>query len=147
MDKDVCFLEIAKTFSKRSHDSQTQHGCVLVKNDRIISTGFNGFPSGFPDDKLPNMRPGKYVYIIHSEVNAIINAAKNGISTNGAVAYITGRPCIECLKALIQAGVKKLCIGSIGHQTEKETQQLFDEMVGYAKIDVVHIEPPTSTNP
>ena len=139
MDKHECYLEMAKIFSKRSHDSQTQHACILVKDDRVVSMGFNGFPSGFPDDVLPNTRPEKYPWIIHSEINAIINAAKNGVSVNGAVAYITGRPCTECLKALIQAGVKILYLGDVGHQSEKETKILFDKMLEYSDVQIVSV--------
>lgn len=139
MNKDRCYLEIAKTIAKRSHDSETQHGCVLVKSDKILSVGFNGFPSGFPDDKLPNTRPFKHNYILHSELNSIINAAKNGVSTDGASAYITGRPCCECLKSLIQAGIKTIYIGDTGHKDKESTQKLFDELVVLSKIELIQM--------
>jgi len=114
LDKDVVFMEIANILSKRSHDSQTQHGCVLVKDGRILSTGYNGFIAGANDAVLPNTRPDKYPHVIHSEANAIINAAKQGVSIQGSTLYITGPPCLECTKMLLQAGITDWVVGNRG---------------------------------
>lgn len=140
MDKHLCFLEIAKIISKRSHDSQTQCGCVLVKDDRVISMGFNGFPLGFPDNILPNTRPEKYKFILHSEANCIINAAKMGISTDNSVAYVTGQCCPECLKILIQAGVRKIYIGRNTHSSAKSEKEFHNLLIKMANIELIKLE-------
>ncbi len=106
LDEDLYYIYMCYLVSKRSHDSQTQCGCVLVKNGIPIMMGYNGFLRGSDDNSLPNLRPAKYAFIVHSEANAIINAARVGISVDGATAYITGVPCPECAKKLIQADIK-----------------------------------------
>lgn len=106
---DEFFLLQALLVSLRSHDPQTQCGCVLVSNNNtILSTGYNGFIRYFDDKVLPNLRPYKYDFMIHAEHNAILNCAMNGISTNNAKAYITGMPCNNCLQYMWQAGIKKI---------------------------------------
>lgn len=140
MDKHKCYLEMAKLISKRSHDSQTQCGCVLVKSDRVISVGFNGFPIGFPDNKLPNIRPEKYRWILHSESNAVINAARAGISTIDSDAYVTGQCCPECLKILIQAGVRKIYIGYNTHSSAKSEKEFHDYLIKMADIELIELE-------
>jgi dCMP deaminase len=82
---------------------------VLVKDRRIISTGYNGLPASLSDslDRY-NDRDFKLATIIHAEKNAIFNAAKNGSSSEGATAYITWPPCSQCASALIQAGVERV---------------------------------------
>ncbi len=122
--KDTTFLEIAYLIAKRSPDSQTQHGCVLVKNNRIIATGYNGWNANSNDDLIPNIRPHKYHFVIHAEQNAIYNAAKEGVSVDGAIAYITGHPCTECMKALIQCNIKEWFIGDVGFAAQNDTVQI-----------------------
>lgn len=99
------FLFEAWLWSSRSHDPQTQCGCVIVKNNTVLSTGYNGFIRDIDDSQLPNLRPAKYDFFIHAEHNAILNCARNGISTMGATAYITSIPCTNCLQYLWQAGI------------------------------------------
>lgn len=107
------FMSLAFLVAMRSPDSQTQHGCVIVdKNNAIIATGYNGYLPGAPDDSLPNTRPQKYPYILHSEVNAILSAKRD---LTDCVIYITGLPCIECLKFIIKAGIKNIIIGDRPH--------------------------------
>jgi dCMP deaminase len=101
------FMDIAETVALRSHDSETKVGSVLIRksNNTMISTGFNGFVSGAPDDVLPNTRPDKYEYIQHSELNLIANCAKNGISTDDCYVVCTMSPCVMCTRLLINAGI------------------------------------------
>lgn len=94
--------------STRSLDAQTQCGCVLVRNKRIIGSGYNSFIGDIKDDVLPNLRPGKYPFMIHSEHNAVLNCAKHGISCDGATAYVTGQPCFNCLQFMYQAGIRNI---------------------------------------
>ena len=112
-DWDTSFLLSAALWSKRSHDSETQCGCVLVKDKRIISTGYNGFVSGIDDSVLPRTRPEKYPFMIHAEANAIYNAAKNGVSTIDSTCYVTAIPCLACLQMLNQCGIREVVFSDI----------------------------------
>lgn len=105
---DIDFILQAYLVSNRSLDAQTKCGCVLVRDKTIIGTGYNSFIRNIDDDVLPNLRPEKYPFMIHSEHNAILNCAKNGISCNGAKAYITGPPCCSCLQYMYQAGISEI---------------------------------------
>jgi len=91
----------------RSDDAQTKCGCVLTTADHtILSTGFNGFIRGANPTLLPNVRPEKYPFMIHGEMNALLNCARMGKSTINGIAYISGQPCVHCTQSLIQAGIK-----------------------------------------
>lgn len=117
---DEYFLAIAKIIATRSHDCQTQHACILVRDNRIISTGVNGFPSNSPDGVLPNKRPQKYDYILHAEHNAILNCAKEGVSVKNSIAYLTGLCCDECSKIMVSCGILDWRIGNLGHVASVE---------------------------
>ena len=101
------FVEIAKVVAQRSADPHTQVGAVLVKNNRVIGVGYNGEPKGFHFDFDWNS-PEKYPYVIHAEMNAISNANRNGVDCNGADIYLTLSPCHDCIKLLIQHGIKNV---------------------------------------
>lgn len=103
---DEYFLNIAKAVSLRSHDAETQVGVVIVdENKRILTTGYNGFPPGAEDHVLPNLRPDKYPFMVHAELNAI--AASRQDLRNSSL-FSTHSPCRECAKAIITAGIKKV---------------------------------------
>ena len=107
---DIRFLELAKHISGWSKDPSTKVGCVVVGEDREIrSTGFNGFPRGISDDneRLTD-RSQKYPLICHAEENAIMHAARIGISLKGSTAFVTWPPCSRCARSLIQAGIKEI---------------------------------------
>ena len=107
---DIRFLELAKHISGWSKDPSTKVGCVVVGEDREIrSTGFNGFPRGISDDndRLTD-REKKYPLICHAEENAIMHAARIGVSLKGSTAYVTWPPCSRCARSLIQAGIKEV---------------------------------------
>ena len=104
------FLELASHISTWSKDPSTKVGCVVVGEDREIrSTGFNGFPRGIEDDaeRLED-RAQKYPLICHAEENAIMHAARIGISLKSNTAYVTWPPCSRCTRSLIQAGVSEV---------------------------------------
>jgi len=109
-DWDTYFLKIAYAVSERSTCDRAFVGCVLVLDKRILTTGFNGSPSGQPhcDEEGHLMVEGHCVRTIHAETNAIIQAALHGISTRGSTCYVTHFPCINCAKALVNAGVTRL---------------------------------------
>jgi len=101
------YLKIATTASELSPDSETKVGCVLVgKQNEILLTSYNGFISGANDSILPTTRPEKYSYILHAESNAIFQAANRGISIRDCTALVTLSPCINCLRALYQSGIR-----------------------------------------
>ncbi|MBS65506.1 MAG: hypothetical protein CMA93_04210 [Euryarchaeota archaeon] len=104
------FLDLASHISTWSKDPSTKVGCVVVGEDREIrSTGFNGFPRGIEDDeeRLAD-REQKYPLICHAEENAIMHAARTGVSLKGNTAYVTWPPCSRCTRSLIQAGVSEV---------------------------------------
>ena len=104
------FLELAKHISEWSKDPSTKVGCVVVGADReVLSTGFNGFPRGIEDDldRLED-RDRKYPLICHAEENAIMHAARIGVSLKGNTAYVTWPPCSRCTRSLIQAGLNEV---------------------------------------
>ena len=107
---DKRFLHLAKHISEWSKDPSTKVGCIVVGEDREIrSTGFNGFPRGIEDkqERLED-REQKYPMICHAEENAIMHAARIGISLKGTTAYVTWPPCSRCTRSLIQAGVSEV---------------------------------------
>ena len=104
---DQRFLALAEPISAWSKDPSTKVGCVVVGEDREIrSTGFNGFPRGIADDsERLSDREQKYPLICHAEENAIMHAARIGLSLKGCTAYVTWPPCTRCARSRIQAGV------------------------------------------
>ena len=104
------FIELTKQIALWSKDKSVKTGAVIVnKENRIVSTGYNGFPSGCNDcldDR--HERPSKYLYTEHAERNAIYSAAQNGIKTKGCIMYLTWFPCADCARAIIQSGIKKI---------------------------------------
>ena len=109
-DWDKRFLKLAKHISEWSKDPSTQVGCVVVGPDREVrSTGFNGLPRGIEDnDERLNDREIKYPLICHAEENAIMHAARIGISLKDCTAYVTWPPCTRCARSLIQAGISTI---------------------------------------
>ena len=109
---DEYFMGIAMLAAKRSKDPSTQVGACIVSPDNIIiSTGYNGMPKGCSDDEFPWDREGqqdmtKYPYVVHAELNAILNA--NGRDLRGSRIYVALFPCNECAKAIIQSGVQEV---------------------------------------
>ena len=109
---DEYFMGLALLSAKRSKDPRTQVGaCIVDKDKRIVSLGYNGFPTGCSDQMFPWKREGtpletKYMYVVHAEMNAILNT--RGRNLEGTTLYVTLFPCNECAKAIIQAGIKKV---------------------------------------
>ena len=109
-DWDSYFMKIAYAVSERSTCDRAFVGSVLVRDKRILTTGFNGSPAGQDhcEDVGHLMVDGHCIRTIHAETNAIIQAALHGISTRGATCYVTHFPCINCTKALINAGIDRI---------------------------------------
>lgn len=107
---DEYFINIAHEVAKRATCDRAQVGCVLVREKRLLTTGFNGACSGLPscDEVGHLMHNGRCVRTLHAEQNAIIQAALHGVSTQGSTAYVTHYPCILCAKMLINAGIQRV---------------------------------------
>lgn len=108
---DEYFMSMALLVSTRSIDPSAKHGCIIVdKNKKVLSLGYNGPPKGSLDKELPlTQRPYKYLLIEHAEQNAILNRQ---FSIEGSILYVTGPPCINCMRSIIQSGVSKVIHGS-----------------------------------
>ncbi len=106
------FMGIALLSAERSKDPGTQVGsCIVNREHKILSLGYNGMPTGCMDDSMPWGREGeplntKYMYVCHAELNAILN--HTGSSLHGAILYTTLFPCNECAKAIIQSGITEV---------------------------------------
>lgn len=111
-DWDTYYMAMCFVAARRSIDTSTKCGCVLVDEDNgMFTSGYNSPPRDCDDDEVPMTRPEKYAYMIHSEENALNQAAKQGIRVKGATAYITGFPCSRCFRDLKNAGIKKIVYG------------------------------------
>ena len=109
---DEYFMSVAILAGMRSKDPNSQVGaCIVSSDNKILSMGYNGFPRGCSDDEFPWAREGepmdtKYLYVVHSELNAILNY--RGGSLEGAKLYVSLFPCNECAKAIIQSGIREV---------------------------------------
>ena len=106
-DWDSYFMDMARKVAERSTCDRAHVGCVLVRDNRVLATGYNGSVSGMPhcDDIGHNVVNGHCKRTIHAEINAIIQCALHGVSSKGAIVYVTHYPCYDCAKALVNAGV------------------------------------------
>lgn len=127
----------------RSPDCSTRHGCIIVDSiGRPISTGYNGFPWGCMDHKMPQNRPNKYDVVIHSELNAILNAKTN---LENSTVFISGAPCSNCIAAMLQVGVSKIIYGPIKSSSCKsvykdDTEDNIKKFVG-RDIEIIKWQP------
>jgi dCMP deaminase len=135
------FLGLAKVVSQRSHDSQTQHGCVITdNNNRILGLGYNGFPRGLDDTKLPSTRPQKYPWMIHAERNALSNCI---IRPENGIAYVTGQCCNDCIMALWQEGIETVIMTNNHgtHLFDNSEKERFNTFVSMSGINIIYVEP------
>jgi len=132
---DDYFMSFAYISSLRSKDPRTQVGaCIVDKNHRIISTGYNGMVNGCNDINMPWGRSkgldGKYLYVVHAELNAILHSK---INLEGCKIYVTLFPCNECAKAIIQSGIKEIIY--LNDKYKKEDQIISAKFM----LDMVNI--------
>ena len=100
------YLRMAQIWSENSYCVRRQVGALIVKNKMIISDGYNGTPSGFPN--ICEENDVTFPYVLHAEANAITKIARSGNNSDGATLYVTDSPCIECSKLIIQSGIKRV---------------------------------------
>lgn len=131
---DNYFIEMTKLVSQRSGCNKRHVGAVIVKNNRVLATGYNSAPYGVKEccDKGHCLRSGSRqgenlgtCMAVHAEMNAILQCAKLGIACNGAKIYITTHPCIHCLKAIINAGIEEIIY--IDDYNDPVSKQLAEE--------------------
>jgi len=141
---DAYFLEIARLVAKRSTCLRRQVGAVIVKDKRILTTGYNGAPSGLKhcEDtgclreklKIPSGQRHELCRALHAEMNAMLQAALYGISLKGSMMYCTNHPCIICAKMIINAGIKRIIILS------DYPDKFAKDILRSAKVEVVIAE-------
>ena len=131
------YIRMATIWAENSYCTRRQVGALIVKNQRIISDGYNGTPAGFEnicEDENNVTKP----YVLHAEANAITKIARSNNSSEGATLYVTASPCIECAKLIIQAGIKRVVY------SEKYRLEDGLELLRKANIEVEYINPKES---
>jgi dCMP deaminase len=131
------FMMLALAASLKSKDPSTQVGAVVIDNRtrKLVSSGYNGFPRYIDDNQIPQNRPEKYLYVVHAELNAILHAQRE---LTDCSLYATVFPCSECMKAIIQSGIKRVVYlndlnGADWSESKKATMKMA-ELAG-VKID------------
>lgn len=129
---DKRYLRMAKIWSENSYCERRKVGALLVKDKMIISDGYNGTPSGFPN--VCESEEGVTLpYVLHAEANAITKVARSHNSSEGSTLYVTDSPCIECAKLIIQAGIKRMVFSK--HYRLDDGIRLLER----AGVEIVHI--------
>lgn len=129
---DKRYLRMARIWAENSYCRRRQVGALLVKDQMIISDGYNGTPAGFTnvcEDEDGSTKP----YVLHAEANAITKVARSGNSSEGSTLYITASPCMECSKLIIQAGIKRVVFN--------ELYRLSDglDLLANAGVECIHV--------
>ncbi len=130
---DKRYLRMAGIWAENSYCQRRKVGAIIVKNQMIISDGYNGTPSGFEnvcEDETGLTKP----YVLHAEANAITKVARSNNSSDGSTLYVTASPCLECSKLIIQAGIKRVVFN--------ELYRILDgiELLERAGVECVHIQ-------
>lgn len=135
---DEYFMSIAQVVATRSTCPRKFVGAVIVGNRIILSTGYNGSIRGMPhcSDVGHMMEDGHCVATIHAEANAIIQAARSGVTIDGATMYVTASPCWNCFKQMANAGIRRICYGEFYRD-----QRIFD-VAAQIHLELVHIPLP-----
>ena len=137
MDKqlqyDLRYMRMARTWAENSYCVRRKVGALLVKDKMIISDGYNGTPTGFPN-VCEDENNVSYPYVLHAEANALTKVARSNNSSVGATLYVTACPCMECSKLIIQSGIRRVVYG--------EEYRLADgiDLLRQAGIEVVKLE-------
>ena len=132
LELDRRYLRMARIWAENSYCERLKVGALLVKGKMIISDGYNGTPSGFPnvcEDEDGRTHP----YVLHAEANALTKVARSSNSSEGATLYVTASPCMECAKLIIQSGIKRVVYS--------EEYRLPDglELLRRAGVELTHI--------
>lgn len=129
---DKRYLRMASIWAENSYCQRRKVGAIIVKNQMIISDGYNGTPAGFEnicEDESGFTKP----YVLHAEANAITKVARSNNSSDGATLYVTASPCVECAKLIIQSGIKRVVFNELYRVTDGI------DLLRRAEIECVHI--------
>lgn len=129
---DTRYLRMARIWSENSYCQRRKVGALIVKDKMIISDGYNGTPSGFPnicEDADSVTLP----YVLHAEANAITKVARSNNSSEGSTLYVTASPCMECAKLIIQAGIRRVVFSDLYRITDGI------DLLRAAGVEIVHI--------
>ena len=129
---DEYFSKIVKVTAERSPCERLQVGCLLVKDNRIISQGYNGFLPGCPHESI--VRDNHEQATLHAEQNALMDCAKRGVSCEGCTAYVTHYPCIICTRLLLAGGIKK-----INYLNDYKNDELVEKFTEHCNVEVVKL--------
>lgn len=131
------YLSIAFVIAQRSIDPSTKCGCVLVsKDNRILSTGYNGPIKGSDDSLIPLTRPKKYLHFIHCEINALLAYGGSYADIQNSKCYVTIRPCHDCLRSLIQKGVSEIYYSDLPNAACVDADSLEAQKIMLSNRDV-----------
>lgn len=133
LELDKRYLRMASIWAENSYCNRRQVGALIVKDNMIISDGFNGTPSGFEnvcEDENGLTKP----FVLHAEANAITKIARSNNNSDGATLYVTDSPCIECSKLIIQAGIRRVIYGRKYRLTDGI------ELLKRAGIEIIFLE-------
>ena len=130
---DRAYLRMAQSWSSLSHCNRKKVGAIIVKDDMIISDGYNGTPSGF-DKCCENDQGETHWYVLHAEANAILKVSKSTNNSKGATLYLTLSPCKDCSKLILQAGIKRV----VFQNSYKDTSGI--DFLKEAGIELLQIE-------
>jgi dCMP deaminase len=130
---DQAYLRMARSWSKLSHCNRKQVGAIIVKDEMIISDGYNGTPGGF-DNCCEDEDGNTHWYVLHAEANAILKVAKSTNNCKGATLYLTHSPCKDCSKLVLQAGITRLVYA----EQYKDPSGI--DFLTSAGLEVIHIE-------
>ena len=131
------YLRMAAIWAENSYCKRRKVGAIIVKNQMIISDGYNGTPSGFEnicEDENGVTKP----YVLHAEANAITKVSRSNNSSDGATLYVTASPCVECAKLIIQAGIRRVVFTELYRMTDGV------ELLARAGVEIIHL--PDSEN-
>ncbi|MBM3418424.1 MAG: dCMP deaminase family protein [Bacteroidetes bacterium] len=130
---DRAYLRLADSWSKLSYCKRKQVGAIIVKDNIIISDGYNGTPSGF-DNCCEDEGGNTHWYVLHAEANAILKVAKSTNNCSGATLYLTHSPCKDCSKLILQSGITRVVFKT----TYKDPSGI--QFLSDAGLEIVHIE-------
>lgn len=126
------YLRMAAIWAENSYCKRRKVGAIIVKNQMIISDGYNGTPSGFEnvcEDDNGVTKP----YVLHAEANAITKVSRSNNSSDGATLYVTASPCVECAKLIIQAGIRRVVFTELYRMTDGV------ELLARAGVEIIHL--------
>ena len=126
------YLRMAKIWSENSYCERRKVGALIVKDKMIISDGYNGTPSGFPN-VCESSEGVTLPYVLHAEANAITKVARSNNSSEGGTLYVSTSPCMECSKLIIQSGIKLVVFSELYRITDGL------DLLRQAGIEVIHL--------